>query len=110
MGAVPVQDAKCALLGKRVMSPTSISSLAASGGADAVQIHERGPGGFQELGEFLVRGLLPGVDPLEVTDEFRGNPAAGLACGITWTNPGEKGFRLCGGQILLRPAWDEFQQ
>jgi hypothetical protein len=32
MGAVPFQDAKCALLGKRVMSPTSTSRRAAPEG------------------------------------------------------------------------------
>jgi len=32
MGAVPFQDAKCALFGKRVMSPTSTSSRAAPEG------------------------------------------------------------------------------
>ena len=37
MGAVPVHDAKCARLGKRVMSPTSTSSRAAAG-SDAVQL------------------------------------------------------------------------
>ena len=32
MGAVPIQDAKCARLGKRVMSPTSTKSRAAPDG------------------------------------------------------------------------------
>jgi hypothetical protein len=32
MGAVPFQDAKCALFGNRVMSPTSTSSRAAPEG------------------------------------------------------------------------------
>ena len=32
MGAVPFQEAKCARSGKRVMSPTSTSSLAAPEG------------------------------------------------------------------------------
>ena len=32
IGAVPFQEAKCALLGKRVMSPTSTSSRAAPDG------------------------------------------------------------------------------
>jgi hypothetical protein len=32
MGAVPFQDAKCARVGERVMSPTSTNSLAAPEG------------------------------------------------------------------------------
>jgi len=40
IGAVPFQDAKCALDGNRVMSPTSTNSLAAPEGPDPVQVHQ----------------------------------------------------------------------
>jgi hypothetical protein len=40
MGAVPFQEAKCALDGKRVMSPTSTSSRAAPDGPIPVQLRQ----------------------------------------------------------------------
>jgi len=35
---------------------------------------------------------------------------AGLSRAVAWTDLGEKDFRLCRGQVLLRPAGDELQQ
>ncbi len=50
-----------------------------AGGADAVQVHQRGPGGCHQLAQLLVRSLLAPVDPLQVGDQLRGDPATGLA-------------------------------
>jgi hypothetical protein len=44
MGAVPFQEAKCALDGKRVMSPTSTSSRAAPDGPIPMQLRQCGTG------------------------------------------------------------------
>ena len=49
MGAVPFQDAKCALEGKRVMSPASISSRAAPEGPMPLKAGQGGAGGFEQV-------------------------------------------------------------
>jgi hypothetical protein len=55
-GAVPFQDAKCALIGNLETSPMSPSSRAAPDGADPVESHEPSAGLGDEPGELLVRG------------------------------------------------------
>src|SRR5437870_4829243 len=82
MGAVPFQDAKWALVGKRVMSATSTSSRAAPDGPMPGQVQQAGAGGGEQVGEFLVGGLLALVDPLEVCDQLRGDTPSGLPSGI----------------------------
>lgn len=106
MGAVPFQEAKWARLGKRVMSPTSTSSRAPGGAgrSAAVQVHQRGAGGSDQILQFLVGFLGASVDPFEVTDQLRGRPASGLADRVTRPDRGQQGFGLGGGQALLRPT------
>ena len=67
MGAVPFQDAKWALFGNRVMSPTSTSSRAAPEGPMPFRSSSPVPVACEQLGELLVGCLLAGVDPLEVS-------------------------------------------
>jgi hypothetical protein len=71
---------------------------------------QEGTTGRHSQSEFFVCGLLAGVDPFEVADEFRGDAPAGLARAIAWTDLGEKDFRLSGRQVFLRPAGDELEE
>jgi hypothetical protein len=48
--------------------------------------------------------------PLEVGDQLRGNPAAGLADGVARPDLGQQGLGLRRGQVLLGTAGDQFQQ
>ena len=68
MGAVPFQEAKWALFGNRVMSPTSTSSRAAPEGPMPLRSIRLVPVACEDGVELLVRGLLAGIDPLEVSD------------------------------------------
>jgi hypothetical protein len=43
-----------------------------AGGANTVEVGQGGAGGGEQLVEFLVRCLLAGIDPLKITDQFRG--------------------------------------
>ena len=58
-----------------------------TGRSDAVQVQQAGPGGRDQVDEFLVGGLLAGIDPLQVGDELGGDAFAGLAGGV----PGRTG-------------------
>ena len=80
------------------------------GGSDAGQVQQAGPGGGDELTEFLVRGLLPGVDPLQISDELRGDPAPGLPGHIALPDLGQQSFGLGCGQVLLRTTRDQLEQ
>ncbi|WP_406567036.1 zinc-binding dehydrogenase [Actinoallomurus rhizosphaericola] len=50
-----------------------------AGGADAVQVHQGGAGGDDQLLELLVSVLGTPVDPLEVADQFRGVDGRAIA-------------------------------
>jgi hypothetical protein len=65
-----------------------------AGGSDAVEVQQGRAGGFDQLGELLVRGLLPGVDPLQVRDQLRGDSAAGLADAVAGADLGQQGLGL----------------
>ena len=110
MGAVPFQDAKWALLGKRVMSPTSTSSRAAPDGPMPCRSSRAVPVASTSSRELLVRGLLPLVDPFEVGDQFGGDTPSGLAGRVARTDPGQQRLGLRRGEVLLRPARDQLQQ
>lgn len=43
-------------------------------------------------------------------DEFRGDAAAGLAGNVAGSDLGQERSCLSGGEVLLRSAWDEFEQ
>lgn len=75
-----------------------------------MQFQQPGAGRGHQLTQLLVGGLLPGMDAFEVTDELRGDPAAGLACGVTEPDLGQQRLGLGRGQILLRPTRDQLQQ
>jgi len=109
MGAVPFQDAKCALFGNRDVADLD-QQPGGAGGSDAVQVEQRRAGGFDQLFEFGVRGLLAGIDPLQVSDEFRGDAAAGLAYRIARPDSGQQCLGLCRGQVPFRAAGDELEQ
>ena len=81
-----------------------------TGGADAVQVHQPGPGRSHELAQLFVGGLLPGVDPFQVCDELGCEASAGLAGHLTWPDLSQQLLGLGGGEILLRPAGDQLQQ
>ncbi len=92
------------------MSPTSTSSRAAPEGPIPCRSVSVVPVAASSCVEFFVRGLLAGVDPLEIADQLRGDPAAGLAGDVTRADRGQQRFGLGRGQILLRPARDQLQQ
>jgi hypothetical protein len=83
MGAVLVPGGEVRAVGE----PGDVADLdeqpGCAGRADAVKVHERGAGGGDEFGELLVGGLLALVDPLEVSDHFRGHPTPRFACSVT---------------------------
>ena len=60
--------------------------------------------------ELLVRGLLAGVDPLEVGHQLGRDPLAGLADRVARADPGQQGPGLGGGEVLLRATGQHFQQ
>ena len=107
-GAVPGREVLAVGAPGDVTDPDQQPSGA--GGADAVQVHQAGAGGGEEFFELFVRGLLAGVDPLEVRDEFGSDPATGLAHDVAGTHPGQQSLGLRGGEVLLRPARDQLQQ
>ena len=109
IGAVPVQDAKCPLSGNRVMSPTSTSSRAAPEGPMPCRVVSVVSVVAQQRGELLVRGLLAGIDPLEVHDQLHRDPLAGLADHVTRTHRREDLAGLRGGQVTLGAARNQFQ-
>jgi hypothetical protein len=74
-----------------------------AGGADAVQGHQRGAGRGGEFGELFVGGLLALVDPLKVGDQFRGHPAACLACCVAGSDLDQQRLGLGGGEVLFAP-------
>ena len=78
-----------------------------AGGADAVEVDQAGSGRGDEFGELLVGCLLAGIDPFEVADQFRGDAAPGLAGGVAGADLGEQRLGLGGGEVLLRPTWDQ---
>jgi hypothetical protein len=110
MGAVPFQEAKCALFGEAGDVADLDQQPGGARRADAGQVEQSGAGRGDQLGEFLVRGLLPLIDPLQVTDQLRRDPTSGLAGGITRSHLRQQGPGLPGGQVLLRTARDELQQ
>ena len=77
-----------------------------AGGADAVQVQQRGAGRGDEVLELLVGGLLAGVDPLEVADSSAATRRAGLADRVARADLGQQCLGLGGGEVLLRPAGD----
>lgn len=54
--------------------------------ADAVQVHQSRAGGRGQLGPSRVSGFAAPVDPLQVADQLRGHPPAGLANPIAGQN------------------------
>jgi hypothetical protein len=64
----------------------------------------------EQRGQLGVRGLLALIDPLEIGDELRGHPPAGLARSVPGTHRGQQRLGLGCGQVLLRPTGDELQQ
>ena len=110
MGAVPFQDAKWPRSGNRVMSPTSTSSRAAPEGPMPCRSSRLVPVAATSSRELLVRGLLAGIDPLQVADQLGGDPAPGLARGVTGPDLGQQRLGLGRGQVLLRPARDQLEQ
>src|SRR5690349_19299609 len=54
-----------------------------AGGSDAVQVHQTGAGGCDQVAQFLVGRFGARVDPFEVGDQFCGDPTPGLACDVT---------------------------
>jgi hypothetical protein len=75
-----------------------------------VQAGQGAAGGRQQGIQFLVRGFLALAGPFQVADQLGGNRAAGLACGIAGADLGQQRLGLGRGQVLLRPAGDQFQQ
>lgn len=96
---MPFQEAKWALDGNRVMSPTSTSNRAAPVGTNAVEVQQARAGLLHQFGELLVRGLL-GVDPLQISDQLGGDAAPGLADYVTWPDLGQQ----CLGWAATDPA------
>lgn len=81
-----------------------------TGGSDAVQVQQAGAGLLDQLGELLVRGLLPRIDLLQVSDQLGRDPATGLADDVSWSDLGQQRLGLRRGQVPLRPAGDQLEQ
>ena len=64
-----------------------------TGGADAVQVEQRRCRCHRQVDEFLVRGLLALVDPLEVDDQLERDPLSGLAHRRLWVGPSASSLR-----------------
>lgn len=75
-----------------------------------MQVQQGGAGGFDQLGQLFVRGLLSCVDPFEVCDQLGGDPASGLADHVTWPHRRQQRLGLGGRQVLLRTARDQLEQ
>ena len=107
-GAVPGREVLAVGAPGDVTDPDQQPSGA--GGADAVQVHQAGAGGGEEFFELFVRGLLAGVDPLEVRDQLGRDPASGLAHDVPGPHGREQCLGLGSGQALLRTTRDHQQQ
>lgn len=75
-----------------------------------MQVEQPGPGGLELRDEFLVGQLLAQVDPFQVDDQLEGDSFAELPDFVLGPGAGEDLAGLGGGQVLIRPAWDNLQQ
>ncbi len=79
-------------------------------GADAVQVHQRGPACGHEVLEVLLRGLDPLVDDFELAGQLDRQPTSGLSDDVSRPDGREQCAGLVGGQELLGPAGEELEQ
>ena len=75
-----------------------------------MQLEQGAAGGLDEFAELSGRDLHPLADPIQFSDQFGGQPAAGLTHQITRTDGGQQGFGLGRGQERLGPARDQLDQ
>lgn len=81
-----------------------------AGGPDPVQAGQGRARRGEQLSQLLVRGLLAGIDPLEVAHQLGRDPPTGLARHTAWAHDRKQLLGLRGGQVLLRPGRDQLQQ
>ena len=107
---MPFQDAKWS----RLANPVDVAGVGqqprCAGGADAVQLEQRGVPGLDEGGDFFLAGLDLAVDAVQLGDQFGGEPAPGLPDNVTRPCGGQQRAGLRRGQELLRPARDQLEQ
>lgn len=75
-----------------------------AGRADAVQRQQRGAGGLDQLAQLLVGGLLPCVDPLEISNELGSDATSRLAGGVARPDLREQRLRLLGSSPAPSPG------
>jgi hypothetical protein len=80
-----------------------------TGRSDAVQVQQGSAGRGDQRFEFLVGGLLAGIDPFQVADELGCNSASGFPSDVARSDPGKELLGLRGGQVLLRPTGDQLE-
>ena len=71
-----------------------------AGGADAVQLQQRGSAGFDEDRDLFLAGLDLAVDAFQLRDQLGGEPAPGLADEVTGPGGGQQRAGLRCGQEL----------
>ena len=81
-----------------------------AGGADPVQLQQGRPALGHQRGEFLLDGLDPLVDALELDDQLDREPAAGLPNEVAGFDGRDHRPGLLRGQERLRAAREQFQQ
>ena len=74
-----------------------------TGWSDAVEVEQLAAGRADQLDQFLVGGLLAGVDPLEVADQFRSDLPAGLPGHIAWPDLGQQRLAWAADRSFFAP-------
>ena len=111
IGAVPVRPGREVRLVGEAGDVTDLDQEpGCAGGADAVQVEQRGAGGFHVGDEFLVGLLLALVDPLEVFNQLQGDPFASDADNVGWLHAGQQSTGLGGREVPFGAAGDQLQQ
>ena len=81
-----------------------------AGGADAVQLQQRGSAGFDEGGDLFLAGLDLAVDAFQLGDQLGGEPAPGLADDVAGPGGGQQRAGLGRGQELPGASGDQLEQ
>lgn len=75
-----------------------------------MQSEQGSPGGFDQLGELLVGGLLALVEPLQVDHELHRDSFVSRARHVPRSDSGEEFAGLSGQEVPLRTTWDELHE
>ena len=90
-----------------VREPGDISDLdqqpGGAGWADPLQAHQRGPGRLERRDQFPVGGLLALAGALQVRDQLRGDPAAGLPGPVPRPDPAQQDLAWAADSAFFAP-------